>query len=206
MSSSDDIQLRVITREDVEFLAGLQEEMNTQPHQCQADPRFWVVMTHEYREAVDGEDIERVTFYDEGGDIASMSLDDAMSAAYRSSVEFGGVEYAESVLDGFGLYIDERGGFHSMCSYGVAVTDFVKDYAETKGASVMFETCEERIAENTMFLTLREAKEHIARNDYHYVKPHTYGMTAWRSPQVERLYEILHEVDFKRLLEVASDD
>lgn len=182
MSSSDDIQLRVITREDVEFLAGLQEEMNTQPHQCQADPRFWVVMTHEYREAVDGDDVERVTFYDEGGDIASMSLDDAMNAAYRSNVELGGEDYADGILDGFGLYIDERGGFHSMFGHDDGMTDFVKEYAETKGASVMFETCDERIAENTMFLTLREAKEHIARNDYHYVKPHTYGMTAWRSP------------------------
>lgn len=36
--------------------------------------------------------------------------------------------------------------------------------------------------------------------------PHTYGMTAWRSPQVEQLYKILHEVDFKQLLEVASDE
>ena len=51
MSESDKPQLRQITREDIEFLAALQDEMNTQPHQCQADPRFWVVLTHEYREA-----------------------------------------------------------------------------------------------------------------------------------------------------------
>ncbi len=100
MSESDKPQLRQITREDIEFLAALQDEMNTQPHQCQADPRFWVVLTHEYR----------------------------------------------------------------------------------------------------------EAKEHIKRNDYHYIDPHTYGMTAWRSPQVEQLYKILHEVDFKRLLEVSNDE
>lgn len=30
-------------------------------------------------------------------------------------------------------------------------------------------------------------------------------MTAWRSPQVAQLYKILHEVDFKQLLEVAED-
>lgn len=40
MSESDKPQLRQITREDIEFLAALQDEMNTQPHQCQADPRF----------------------------------------------------------------------------------------------------------------------------------------------------------------------
>lgn len=49
-------------------------------------------------------------------------------------------------------------------------------------------------------------REDIKCNDYHYIDPHTYGMTAWRSPQVERLYKILHEVDFKQLLEVASDE
>ena len=32
-----------------------------------------------------------------------------------------------------------------------------------------------------------------------------FAMTAWRSPQVAQLYKILHEVDFKQLLEVAED-
>ncbi len=52
------------------------------------------------------------------------------------------------------------------------------------------------ISENTMFLTLREAKEHIARNSYHYKDPYPYAMTAWRSPQVEQLIKILQEADW----------
>ena len=56
-----------------------------------------------------------------------------------------------------------------------------------------------RIAKDTMFLTLRECKEHIARNSYHYTDPHPYAMTAWRSPQVERLWKILQEVDWNKL-------
>lgn len=83
---------------------------------------------------------------------------------------------------------------------------YVDRWCRDKGRRAHFETKEECIAENTMFLTLREAQEHIQRNGYHYIDPHTYGMTAWRSPQVERLYEILHEVDFSQMLEVASDD
>ena len=54
----------------------------------------------------------------------------------------------------------------------------------------------EYIAENTMFLTLREAREHIMRNDYHYKNPRPFAMTAWRSPQVEQLVRILHEADW----------
>lgn len=54
----------------------------------------------------------------------------------------------------------------------------------------------DRNAQNTMFLTLRECKEHIERNSYHYEKPRPYAMTAWRSPQVEKLIEILQTADW----------
>ena len=55
---------------------------------------------------------------------------------------------------------------------------------------------ERRIASDTMFLTLRECEEHIKRNHYHYNNPLPYAITAWRSPQVERLIEILQTVDW----------
>ena len=55
----------------------------------------------------------------------------------------------------------------------------------------------ERFAPNTMFLTLREAQEHIEQNHYHYRNPRPYAMTAWRSPQVEMLVEILQSVDWE---------
>ena len=52
------------------------------------------------------------------------------------------------------------------------------------------------ITENTMFLTLREAEEHIRLNGYHYKNPRPFAMTAWRSPQVKQLIKILHEADW----------
>ena len=181
MSESGKPQLRQITREDIEFLAALQDEMNTQPHQCQADPRFWVVLTHEYREAWEGVDrIDRVTLVDDNGEaLESLTPNRAVLAAMDAGTK--GYEWL-----GFREYIER--------------------WCDDTGRRAIFETKKVRIAENTMFLTLREAKEHIKRNDYHYIDPHTYGMTAWRSPQVEQLYKILHEVDFKRLLEVSNDE
>ncbi|MDU2111703.1 MAG: hypothetical protein E7E92_04200, partial [Clostridiales bacterium] len=50
---------------------------------------------------------------------------------------------------------------------------------------------EEFIVPNTMFLTLRECREHIEANKHHYNKPFAFGMSAWRSPQVTQLYDIL---------------
>ena len=154
--TKEEPQLRQITREDIEFLAALQNEMNTQPHVGQADPRFWVVMTHRLR----------------------MTL----SEAVRRAKEAG---------------ISDNGWLTEM--------EVIKRYYESIGASVFPEIKEERIAENTMFLTLREAQEHIKRNDYHYIDARPFAMTAWRSPQVAQLYKILHEVDFQQLLEVAED-
>ena len=155
--------------------------MNTQPHQCQADPRFWVVMTHEYREAREGIDqVDRVTLLDDNfEELESMTPDEAVLAALKAGTK----------------------GEEWMGSW-----QYIERWCRDAGKHAFFETKAERIAENTMFLTLREAKEHIKCNDYHYIDPHTYGMTAWRSPQVEQLYKILHEVDFKQLLEVASDE
>lgn len=68
-------------------------------------------------------------------------------------------------------------------------------------------TSEHTIQRNTFFLTLRECKEHIQRNHYHYNKTvHSYAMTAWRSPQVEKLYEILENVDFSKLMKEGESD
>ena len=56
----------------------------------------------------------------------------------------------------------------------------------------------DKIYENTMFLTQIDAENHLKSNDYHYSEDaHTYAMTAWRSPRVEKLIKILSTVNFK---------
>ncbi|WP_419958275.1 hypothetical protein [Psychrobacillus psychrotolerans] len=49
----------------------------------------------------------------------------------------------------------------------------------------------------SMFLTKEEAKRHLELNHYHYTsKAHTYAMTAWRAPKVEKLLNILSTFDW----------
>jgi len=55
------------------------------------------------------------------------------------------------------------------------------------------------VVEDTLFLTLRECREHIERNRHHYKRPCTYAQTAWRSPQFERLVNILQQVDWNMI-------
>lgn len=59
-----------------------------------------------------------------------------------------------------------------------------------------------KIYKDTMFLTQKDAEEHLKANDYHYsADAHTYAMTAWRSPRVAKLIEILQKVDWNESLE-----
>ncbi len=105
---------------------------------------------------------------------------------------------ATAVPEGFGE------DYYSMVRDGesmrVEVEDVEKarDIAEFLGEEVDLVPMryEERNASDTMFLTLRECREHIERNSYHYCHPHPYAMTAWRSPQVKRLIEILKSADW----------
>lgn len=50
-------------------------------------------------------------------------------------------------------------------------------------------------------------EEHLKANYYHYTTgAHTYGMHAWRSPEVAQLIKLLHTVDFDELSKLVSKE
>lgn len=209
MSSSDELRLRRATREDIAFLANLQNEMNTQPHLCQADPRFWVIVDYRYRPAARLEDVDRVCIYSDDGSYEYLTTSELRKAAYEDAFKLGGEEYGKDWLDEYNLYREYRDEdeFSIEEDYGADLEKVCEYYAGSRCANWSFDVRERFIAPNTMFLTLREATAHLRSNYYHYDKEaHPYAMTACRSPEVERLYKILHEVDFRHLLEVVDDD
>ena len=53
-----------------------------------------------------------------------------------------------------------------------------------------------KVIPDTLFLTHKGAEEHLERYGYNYPSDtHSYAQTAIRSPEVERLWEILRKVD-----------
>lgn len=63
------------------------------------------------------------------------------------------------------------------------------------------------IKTDTLFLTRKAAKEHLKANSHHYTEDAiTYAMTAWRSPQYEKLLYLLHHIDFEKSQIVMRDD
>lgn len=172
-----------MTKEDVEFLKKLQHEMLTQDNACQAAPRFWVVMT-----------TKRIYWVDEDIDGYEVVIEDESVGETVKDVLSYIKEYYEDYCEEFPdkiLACEKCKGTNSLCN--ILKDDgwniFRVPYRDIK-----------IIAENTFFLTLSDCEKHIELNRYHYVKPHPYCMTAWRSPQVERLFKILENENWDKFL------
>jgi hypothetical protein len=86
----------------------------------------------------------------------------------------------------------------------VSALEWIQKYRD-EDAYIIPTKREHFVRENTMFLTKAEAKQHIELNHYHYTaEAHTYAMTAWRAPKVERLMKILYGFDFEGLRGIAA--
>lgn len=197
---------RSINVHDLGFLEQLQHELNTQPHLCQADPRFWVIRDYYYREAAENDEIDAVELF-EDGEGETMSLEEAVMRAYKDELDFGGEDHAREWLEDNWLELDESGnvkGRYATIS-DITFRNVIENYAKHNMLDCVFLTKHWKIVADTMFLTLREAEDHLETNYYHYTnEARTYAMTAWRSPDVAQLIKLLHEVDFNELSELVS--
>lgn len=184
IKNSNDLNL---SSEDIQFLKDLSYELNTQDHVGQANPRFWVIMDtkkvygydKEYR-GYDGYEV----IHD--GETVADNLDDLLKYLCNIGIEIGITDDGLIEVDGY------------KCTKDVeSIIDLINDLLRYSFELVGYRE-EEYIVQNTMFLTLREAQEHIKRNYYHYSdKAHPYAMTAWRSPQVSKLIDILSKINPK---------
>ena len=177
----------MLSEDDARFLKGLQDELNSQPTLGTADPRFWVVMSKHWEPCVGDEDPDGA-FVD--GDL--LRIDDVAEEVYRVLEEDEGEEAA----DAWALSYDVRIPGDGVFDFRGCASDLFEEYERVVGGDVTPAVLVERVDENTMFLTLREAEEHIAANSHHYIEPRPFCMCAWRSPQVERLVKVLRTADF----------
>ncbi len=200
-----------LTEDDIDFLQDLQFEMLTQDHVGQAAPRFWVV-----------EGTERVfcgTEYGTDGEILYRDTDecaDGLEGAIKYFSDHYGAEMEENdvvieeddVMNGYVVkrVVQHDDGEELIAAENVWTIEELIDALEefdVIGSSTYSSACyklEPHIYPNTMFLTNRSCKEHIRFNHYHYSDDaHSYAMTAWRSPQVERLWQILDKINWEEM-------
>lgn len=223
-----------LSKEDFDFLIDLQHEMLTQDHVGQAAPRFWVVAGTQKvgtgREYAEGEqlihDTEIVADELDGAveyfkeviqenvdeeDDYTIIIEEEESHSFKSfrvakidkTVNVNAEDYHEQdeiiMEQNFITGIEEL--IEALQDTGVIGED---------GYGVMYYCNQHYRYPDTMFLTNRSCKEHIAANYYHYSgDAHSYAMTAWRSPEVSRLFDILDKIDWKAMKEevygISSD-
>ena len=192
----DDIEKHAITKDELKFLNDLQKEMNTQDHVSQADPRFWVVQGTVREYGIDPRDCDGCELIHDT---------DCVAESVKEAIKYLKEEYSEELKDkkiairknGVHYEFSMNRGDYVETIYDLEDIAVVLDDNNIKDFSVVYYKKVEKIYENTMFLTNKECKEHIKANYYHYPKDaHSYTMTAWRSYEVSKLFEILHSVDW----------
>lgn len=171
--------------EDIQFLKDLQFELKTQDNDCQAEPRFWVVM--DYRWVVTGDGWHDRVSIVTPSDCESFSIDEFIDSVLAGEDRFGD-EYTQDQLETLKDLKEWRDDDDLL--------EWAKENYDDD-CYLIYEREEPYIVQDTMFLTKAEAKRHIEVNKHHYTeKAHTYAMTAWRAPKVERLLKILETFDW----------
>lgn len=176
---------------EIDFLKGLQEELNTQDTVCQASPRYWGIMNYRTVPAHEDYNATRTEYIHNDGDHTAFDstsdLNEFLSDYYLDDLE--GREYRE--LKGM---LEDGTHFDGLWEY---VEEHLNDDGYFNKVAVMEE---ESIVQGAMFLTKAEAEKHLELNHYHYSrKAHVYAMTAWRAPKVERLMKILETFDWDKV-------
>jgi len=181
--------------EKIRWLFELGKRMKEQDTDCQAAPRFWVVREEkrDYGYAEGYENGIELSFDTRSYDVSEQkqffedvaAAGSEIAAEYRNKIEESGNLFSEDELRDI---VEELSEEFFSCD----VVGFRDHY---------------QIAPNTMFLTKEACKKHIDKNDYHYNKPHTYAMTAWRSPEVEELFSILEDEKlWNKVLNILNEE
>lgn len=172
---------RRLKTQDINFLNELQEELITQTNDGNASPVFWVIRQYE-DQITDSDFGEKTIYFHNDGDHAEFKTLQDLCDFLCSGEEYDSIEHCETLDEAFDIILcdyNDSGYFNRYEAISVGV-----------------------IKPDTLFITKKEAQQHIENNRHHYNRTvHTYAMTAWRSRVVERLWDILRTADFSMLKE-----
>lgn len=192
----------VMEDEDINFLLDLSRSLRTQDTDAQAPPRFWTILKKRTFPTEDAyaDDYEYL-FYDEGYGAPSVyyyfhDLVEDIEEVILELKEYNRHEEAQELGTQLKSLRPLEDKYESEAEKLSDAFDILSSYDDCwKVQPVVVEYA---VAENTMFLTKREAQEHLERNPYKYgADAQTFAMTAWDSPQVAKWLRILEQVGEK---------
>lgn len=174
---------------DKVFLQQCRDEMVNGEHDCQASPRFWVIM--DYRDEVTAEGFhDDVQLYDNATCHIFKTISDYIEDV-EERIEDG--EFYENNIDDIRNCIDCIQS--SSWNTDSEIEDLFELVGDEEDMVITYTKQESYIVPNTFFLTKKEAKEYLERYGYNHTnKAHTYAMTALRSPSYARLIEFIENI------------
>lgn len=180
--------MRKLSEQDIAFLSSLQNELLTQPTDGNCGPRFWAVGETKRIVGLDEEYAKGWLIYD-GESCAKVGEPDDIESVIKELTD----------ADSYGFDADDFVG----CTTPEEVVEKFEELRadDTSPLTVVWYDDVHSVREDTMFLTKKDCTEHIKKYGYNYNQPHTYVMTAERSPAYAKLMEILENVDFAALTE-----
>ncbi|PFH71652.1 hypothetical protein COI61_25310 [Bacillus cereus] len=171
--------------EDILFLKALQKELKTQETDGNAAPRYWALMDYKWIPTAEGHH-DRISLFFVDDDCQAVIVEEYVKEIINGETEH---ELTEEQIE----ELKERHEYESEEELVEWIQENIDD-----NCYLVYEEEKSFIVPDTMFLTKEEAKKHIELNHYHYTsKVHTYAMTAWRAPKLERLLNILEPFDWE---------
>lgn len=204
------VEKHSITSDEIDFLIALQQEMNTQDTVCQAPPRFWMVEQSEKKIVPEG--------YEDGCELYDSEGADTIGE-FEDAIEYFKENYERIVVtpvspgsyriditnDDYIPGKDDK-SWRYEADTTVSTLDELVSFLEDWNIIThnRYHVCcfknEQTLCKDTLFLTNKSCKEYIQRYGYNHTDDaHSFAMTAYRSPEVEKLWKILETVNWKEL-------
>lgn len=178
---------------DIQFLKELQKQMRYEDecdYDFQANPRFWVIRDYRIVPANEEYDDGFIQYFYSDGDFVAFETVDELRDEIREHFDNEEDIKRNHLLSA----LMEQGDFEDLWEYIQRNLNdcgcYSECYVKEEGYNVP----------NTVFLTKKEAKEHLWKNKHHYTeKAHTYAMTAWRSGEVSKVLDMLMNTDWDKV-------
>lgn len=170
-------------KDDIEFLKDLQHELRTQENDGNASPVYWGVIEESLRIVPDGYG-DGLFIVDEGKKYTIEEFTEIIECDINCIVDDNDKKY---ILNQW-KEVDKEW----ICD----IVDFYNNVLDGNAEVLEFTKGDELSFNTGAFLTKRACNEYIDKYGYNHNKPRTFAMTAYRNFELERLLNILTNLDF----------
>lgn len=209
-NAAQDVKQEKKSKADIisKYVASLiEDEQLAKSKYWEAQPAYYGIWTCEDMVVMDGyEEDHQFHLVDDWG--SGMSAREAFEYCWENEMIFDSdLEYAFTCHDDITLeYLEKTKGALPDDIDDTEIKDFIVEHFNDEFDYLLI-TRVGKVAQNAMFLTDKEAHEHLESNAHHYSHDaHVFCMTAWRNPALYDFMKALKDIDFEKSNLVFKED